>query len=383
MKFIRTAAFMQYLFDRPATAQHAAAIVDAILDGRSPRLSAIAQHMPGTASANYKAIQRFIANVDVKAALLRLFQDDAEFVIGDATEMPRPQAYRTSYVGTLSDGETHGYWLLVLATPFRGRALPCSLLSYSSRTIAQGAGSRNLCHWQIFNELKALLGDKPLVLDRDFSYLELLQYCVHAGINFVIRLNMRSQPPKFYTAEGRQVTPMLGIGQKEVYYQLRYRNQVTVNIIGVWRSGMPEPLWVMSNLEPERALRIYHGRMKIDESFKDLKNLLGLDHLMNKTQSNMEQMAALTLITYAVGLLVGERLRDELYGPPPNTQANTLVAPDSTEPQPHPHRHKWQLYSGLFILLKHKLSLSRKRLRQLIDEVLLTFTALVCPPVRT
>ena len=383
MKFIRTAAFMQYLFDRPATAQHAAAIVDAILDGRSPRLSAIAQHMPGTASANYKAIQRFIAGVDVKAALLRLFQDDAEFVIGDATEMPRPQAYRTSYVGTLSDGETHGYWLLVLATPFRGRALPCSLLSYSSRTIAQGAGSRNLCHWQIFNELKALLGDKPLVLDRDFSYLELLQYCVHAGINFVIRLNMRSQPPKFYTAEGRQVTPMLGIGQKEVYYQLRYRNQVTVNLIGVWRSGMHEPLWVMSNLEPERALRIYHGRMKIDESFKDLKDLLGLDHLMNKTQSNMEQMAALTLIAYAVGLLVGERLRDELYGPAPNTQANSHEAPDSTEPQPPPRRHKWQLYSGLFILLKHKLSLSRQRLRQLIDEVLLTFNALACPPVRT
>jgi hypothetical protein len=383
MQFIRTAAFMQYLFDRPATAQHAAVIVEAILDGRSPRLSAIAQHMAGTAAANYKAIQRFIAHVDVKAALLRLFQDNAEFVIGDATEMPRPQAYRTSYVGTLSDGETHGYWLLVLATPFRGRALPCSLLSYSSRTIAQGAGSRNLCHWQIFDELKALLGDKPLVLDRDFSYLELLQYCVHAGINFVIRLNMRSQPPKFYTAEGRQVTPMLGIGQKEVYYQLRYRNQVTENIIGVWRYGMPEPLWVMSNLEPERALRIYHERMKIDESFKDLKHLLGLDQLMNKTQSNMEQMAALTLIAYAVGLLVGERLRDELYGPPPDTQANSQAAPDSTEPQTPHRRHKWQLYSGLFILLKHKLSLSRQRLRQLVDQVLLAFAALVCPPVRT
>jgi Transposase DDE domain len=382
MEFIRTATFMQYLFDRPATARRAAMIVDGILGGRSPRLSDVAQHMPGSATANYKAIQRFIAQSDVKAALLRLFQDDAEFVIGDVTEMPRPQAYKTSYVGTLSDGETHGYWLLVLATPFRGRAVPCSLLSYSSRTIAQGAGSRNLCHWQAFDELKALLGTKPLVLDRDFSYLELLQYCVHAGINFVIRLNMRSQPPKFYTAEGRQVTLMLGLGQQEIYHQLRYRNQVTVNVIGVWRYGTHEPLWVMSNLEPQRALQIYFGRMKIDESFRDLKDLLGLDHLMNKTQHNMQQMAALTLIAYAVGLLVGECLRDELYGPPPTSDATAPLAPSSPEPKPPASRHKWRLYSGLFILLKHKLSLSRKRLRQLVDQVLLTFAALVCPPVR-
>jgi hypothetical protein len=383
MEFIRTAAFMQYLFDRPATAQRAAVIVDGILDGRSPRLSDIAQHMPGTAAANYKAIQRFIAHTDVKAAFLPLLQDDAEFLIGDVTEMPRPQAYKTSYVGTLSDGETHGYWLLVLATPFRGRALPCSLLSYSSRTIAQGAGSRNLCHWQAFDALKVLLGAKPLVLDRDFSYLELLQYCVHAGINFVIRLNMRSHPPKFYTAEGREVTLMVGLGQQETYHQLRYRNQVTVNVIGVWRSGMPEPLWVMSNLEPQCALQIYHGRMKIDESFKDLKDLLGLDHLMNKTQTNMEQMAVLTLIAYAVGLLVGERLQDELYGPPPASPTTSPIAPSSTVPKPPASKHKWRLYSGLFILLKHKLSLSRNHLRKLVDQVLLTFAALVGPPVRT
>jgi hypothetical protein len=65
------------------------------------------------------------------------------------------------------------------------------------------------------------------VLDRDFSYLELLQYCVEAGINPV------------------------------------------------------------------------------------------LDKLMNKSQQHMEQMATLTMIAYAVGLLVGETLRDALYPPPP------------------------------------------------------------------
>jgi hypothetical protein len=377
MECIRIDEFMQQLFDQELVAQHAAQIVGGILEARSPRLSEIAQHMSGSPAANYKAIQRFIVSTDLKAALQRLFQADAEFVIGDPTEMPRPQAYKTDYVGKLSDGETRGYWLLVLSTPFRGRAIPCSLLSYSSRTIAQGAGSRNMCHWQAFAELKELLGDKPLVLDREFSYLELLEYCAAAGINFVIRLNLRSQPPKFYTAEGRQVVLAVGLGQKEVYYQLRYKGKVTVNVIGIWRKGMPEPLWVMSNLPPEQALRIYHGRMKIDESFRDLKDLLGLDKLMNKSQQHMEQMATLTLITYAVGLLVGEALRDELYGPPPPPADSTPAA------KPTARQRKWQLYSGLFILLKHKLTLDTQRWRQLLDQVLRAFQALLCPPVRT
>ena len=66
-------------------------------------------------------IQRFLRQADPKAALLRLFQADAPFVIGDPTEMPRPQARKTSYVGTLKDGTTRGFWLLLLATPYRGR----------------------------------------------------------------------------------------------------------------------------------------------------------------------------------------------------------------------------------------------------------------------
>jgi|Deesub1362A_J573_1020465.scaffolds.fasta_scaffold15241_2 hypothetical protein len=54
--------------------------------------------------------------------------------------------------------------------------------------------------------------------------------------------------------------------------------------------------------------------MKIEESFRDLKGLLGMERLMNKTQENMEKMIALLLIVYAIALLVGENLRDYLSG---------------------------------------------------------------------
>jgi Transposase DDE domain len=383
-KFIKAQAFFKHLFDQERLASQAAVIVEAILAACSPRLSAIAQHMPGNEAANYKAIQRFLAQVDVKALLPRLFQADAPFVIGDPTEMPRPQARKTSYVGKLKDGKTRGFWLLLLATPFRGRAIPCGFVTYSSKTIAQMQRSRNPYHWAAFDHIKALLGDKPLVLDREFSYLELLVYLVQVSVNFVIRLNMGSHAPTFSDAAGRKVILTVGLGEQVVYHQLRYMGQVLVNVVGVWRKGCAEPLWVMSNLPPERALTIYSARMKIEEAFRDLKNLLNLDKVMNKSQQHMEQMAALVMLAFTIGFLSGEAVRDELYGAAPASQTAATAAPAAAETAQTKARRKWQLYSGLFIVLKRKISLSNKRLRQLQKQVVSAFAELVQPlPVRT
>jgi hypothetical protein len=161
-------------------------------------LTDIAAHMPGSGTASYKRLQRFVRQVDPRQALWRLFQEQAEFVLGDPTEIERPQAWRTSYVGTLQDGKTKGFWALLLATPYRGRAIPCGLITYSSKTIAMQPDSRNLNHFRAFAELKDLLGERPLVLDREFSYLELLLNLAAEQVNFVIRLNLGSRPPKFW-----------------------------------------------------------------------------------------------------------------------------------------------------------------------------------------
>src|SRR5512142_2510648 len=188
MEFTRISKFAHFLFDSEDQAEKATTILAGLFEAQSPRLSRIAQKMPGAPDTNYKQIQRFLARADPQAALYRLFQVDAPFVIGDPTEIPRPQARKTAYVGTLKDGETKGFWLMVLATPFRGRALPCSFVTFSSRTLATDAETRNQVHLRALAQIKDLLGDKPLVLDRDFSYLELLEHLTAARINFVIRL---------------------------------------------------------------------------------------------------------------------------------------------------------------------------------------------------
>jgi hypothetical protein len=129
------------------------------LEAQSPRLFMIAEKVAKKADTAYKMIQRFLAECDPCPAWLRLFQEEAEFVLGDVTEMPRPGARKTAYGGTLRDGKTLGYWLLILSTPFRGRAIPFHFVTYS----------------------------------REFSYLELLQILFLEAIHFVIRLKVGAQ----------------------------------------------------------------------------------------------------------------------------------------------------------------------------------------------
>ena len=382
-KCIKMRRFMQTLFDDEIIANQAAEIGQAILAARSLRMTDIAAKMQGSSAASYKRIQRFVGQADPRQALWRLFQEQAEYVIGDPTEIERPQAWKTAYVGTLKDGKTKGFWALVLATPYRGRAIPCGLITYSSKTLAAGLDSRNLNHFRAFEGLKDLLGERPLVLDREFSYLELLLNLVEEQTNFVIRLNLGSHPPKFQDGDGREVALTISPGETVIHPQVWYKGEVCVNLIGTWAKGFKDPLWIMTNLEAKAGQRIYFARMKIEESFRDLKSLLGLTKLMNKQQQIMEKMLALLLLAFVIGLWVGEGLRDYLYGEV--IAENEEVAEKERIPA-SPFRKKgkkWKRYSGLFILLKQKWSLSVSQWQKLVYSALTSFTIMVQHPVPT
>ena len=109
-KFIAKYKLFKYLFDDNNIVKQATEIA-AILQARF-------------------LLQRFLYKVDPRRTLWRLFQESAKFVIGDVTEIERPQAKNTSYVGFLKNGKTRGFW--VLATPFRGRTIPFPALMLST-----------------------------------------------------------------------------------------------------------------------------------------------------------------------------------------------------------------------------------------------------------
>lgn len=374
---------MVELFDDAEIAERAGEIGAAILEARSLRLTDIAVAMEGESAAGYKRIQRFLGKADSRTALWRLFQEDAEFVIGDPTEIERPHAWKTEYVGKLKDGKSRGFWALILATPYRGRAIPCGMVTYSSKTIAQGLDSRNLNHFRAFASLKDMLGGRPLVLDREFSYLELMLNLFQEQINWVIRLNLRANPPKFYNDDGKEVALTISPGETVVLNHVWYMGKACMNVIGIWKKGLDEPMWVMTNLEAKRGLQIYFARMKIEETYRDLKSLLGMTKLMNKRQVYMEKMVGLLLLTFTIGLLVGEELRDLLYGEPiaedeqVDDQERIPGAPSLKKGK------KWKRYSGLFVLLKQKWSLSDEQKAAVLNAALATFQNLVYPHVRS
>ena len=383
LKCINYSGFMQYLFDDEKLANKASEIVRALLEAQSPRISNIAEKMEGKSESCYKAIQRFLGQANLKKGLWRLFQEEAEFVIGDPTEMPRHKAPKTSYVGQLSDGETPGYWLLVLSTPFRGPAIPFHFITYSSQTIGSQATSRNQEHFRAFNEIKTLLGERPLVLDREFSYLELLQCLEIEHIHFVIRLNLGDQrkQPRLIDAQGQAIKLFIRPGETVIHRNVFYLGLTKVNLVGFWRKGLGAALWIMTNLDPERALPIYLARMKIEETFRDCKDLLHLPKVMNKRQLNLEKMIALTLIAYVVALLFGEALRDVTYGDvsPASLQDSLLT----NVPAMAIRHRKWLLYSGLFIILKQKPKVTDEILCLINQAVIQAFAVLVFGNVRS
>lgn len=169
-KLIRISKFTEQLFTNEKQARHASEIIAGIIAAHSPRLSDIATHMLGHSAASYKRIQRFLQDEDPRETLKMLFNQEADFVIGDPTEIERPHADKTSYVGTLMDGQTKGFGMLTLATPLRGRAIPFHFLTYSSRTFEDQPSSRNLEHFKAILDIQRLIGERPIVFDREFSY---------------------------------------------------------------------------------------------------------------------------------------------------------------------------------------------------------------------
>ena len=156
-KFIQIERFAKTLFDNDKDAEKASKIMLGILAAKSPRISRIADAMPGNYEANYKMIHRFLKSTDLKTPLKRCFDAEAEFVLGDPTEIERPAAKHTDYVGRIGEEKKRGFWLLTLGTPLRGCALPCNFITYSSSTIGSEKTSRNLEHRRVIDEIAATI----------------------------------------------------------------------------------------------------------------------------------------------------------------------------------------------------------------------------------
>lgn len=183
-------------------------------------------------------------------------------------------------------------------------------------------------------------------MDREFSYQGFFEACLEEGLNLVVRLNVESGVV-IKDEDGERLPMMLRPGQCIVREGVYYKGAVKLNLIGKWGRGFSGPLWLITNLPPQEACTMYSERMKIEESFRDLKGLLGLGQVMNKKRQNMEKMIAMLLMAYVLGLLIGEEIRQRLYL-------------ERLRP----------FFSGLHILLKHKLPYPKESIQEILQSLL-------------
>lgn len=305
--------FTEGLFDREE--EKAARILWSILETQSPRKSDWSQVFSDSSEgANYRTIDRTLPKLEATKALMRLYDPQSPFVVVDPTEMECPQARRTDYVGRLSDGETLGFWMVTFAQPYRGRVIPFHFGIYSEATLNEQVSSRNLAWAEMLSEVEGLVGDTPLVFDREFSAQKWLDTLAQSGCSWVIRLS-KGSGVKFYDEQAEEILLILEKGESRQIEGAYYRGQTRMNVAGVWREGSKEPgfAWVMGNLPPGDLVEVYEIRMKIEQTFKDAKSLLGIEKVMNKKREQLETTLALLLIAYALGLMVGEAVRDQAY----------------------------------------------------------------------
>ena len=287
-------------------------------------------------NTNYKAIDRTLERLreQTPRALQRLFDPECPYALFDTTDIPRPQARNTRYVGRLKDGKTLGFTALVLAQPYRGRALPFEVRVWSEATLEAELSSRNLEWRKVVYDFKRLLGDCACVFDREYSTQGFLETMQEMQLNFVIRLNTGNRVG-FLNQDKKKMALFIAPGETVLHTGVFYKGEVQVNLAGFWLEGMREPMWVMGSLPPEKLLEIYQLRMKIEQTFKDNKSLLGLERVMNKRQDNLEQTLQLMLLAYSVGLLVGEHARDEVYSPPETFQPSHPALPPAAKKGGH------------------------------------------------
>jgi transposase len=191
---------------------------------------------------------------------------------------------------------------------------------------------------------------------------------------------MGAHPPRFYydLEQKHPLRLMIApINKPKIYRQVYYMGEVCLNVVGIWRYGFKEPMWILTNMEPEAGLALYDQRMKIEICFRDLKSLLHIDKVMNKSQHHLNKMLAMVMLAYAISLIVGETIRDVEYAQVAPNELNLLTVPQVEK------RSRWFLFSGPFLLLKQRYRLSRRMLSQIVKVSLLIFAQLVFANVRT
>lgn len=285
---------------RKTQARNLLLCISALLQARRCTLTALARMLPGGRLCHrIKRVWRFFDNPRVDPIAL------AQQVINQVGRL-RPQGWLPLLVDDTALGADTS--ILTVAMPFRGRALPLLAIPYSLRQIRKSLWilRRNVIR-QVWQSLGEHAQRAVLVADRAFASTRFFRDLQAAGLRFVIRV------PDKVTVQWhifRHLLQDLDLqpGCRVWLPQVRYGTGRTasLNILAVWEANQARPWLLATNLTDHRTVfRLYAGRMRIEQMFRDWKQHFGLRHSRLTTADRLARLLfILGLAIWALAFLI-------------------------------------------------------------------------------
>lgn len=206
-----------------------------------------------------------------------------------------------------------GYKAIVVAIPFRMRAIPIYFRVYSNEQIQDMVYmSHNTLVWNFLIELKQLqhqaLGKRRRfiwVFDRGFADVKLMIKLKTWRVDFIIRAcrNVGIEVLGYVLKLGQ--FQHRGYFENIVYHK---EKRIRVNLYCAWDESYDEPMLLVSN-QSCNLLLLYGQRMKIEEAFRDLKSLFGFRSLVIKddSQPRVELLWLMCIMSMGLSFLLYEK----------------------------------------------------------------------------
>lgn len=319
------------------------AMVAGAFSARKLQLSAVGRQMPGRTSPKHaiKRVDRFLSNPRfdhrrAQEALLRR-------VIG-----PRKRV-----LIAVDWTKVRRWQVLVAAVVQSGRCIPVMWAVQDPKKVHK---SWNAFEHGFFSWLAEALPEgveAVLLLDRGFKRVELVRVLRRLGLRFVIRTggNVHVRHARYCGRIDELVRR-----RRQPYdlpdAMLRPSRPVPVRVVGYWDRGQKEPWLLMTDLdEPvRRIVQLYGKRFRIEECFRDTKNVrygLALAQAQFRRAERLERfllVAALVhLLAMTAGAVARQKRLDRTY------RANTV--------QSRPTHSDFTL--GLYFALRMRRNLAR------------------------
>jgi hypothetical protein len=206
-----------------------------------------------------------------------------------------------------------GYQAIVVAIPFRMRAIPIYWHIYTNEQIQDLVYlSHNTLIWDFLNKLNTVqhqaLGKRRRfvwIFDRGFADVKLMIKLKKWRVGFIIRV-CRNVGVEVQGYVGQlSAFPRTGYYENIIYHK---EKRIRVNLYCAWDDNYDDPMLLVSN-QACNLLMLYSQRMKIEEAFRDLKSLFGFRSLVLKdnSQQRIELLWLMCVMSMGLSFLLYEK----------------------------------------------------------------------------